>query len=113
MRIFWLWILGFVVVWPIHSRATEVGGKPIDVMLSDILCLIMPLAYPFIVSRSAQTRLASSRLRVRPSIFPAWMALVFIIYSVALAGIGLGTTGELIRVMSAFKLTKPVAFVFL
>ena len=40
-------------------------------------------------------------------------ALVFVVYATTLAGIGLGVTGESVRLYSAFKLAKPVCLVFL
>ncbi|HEY0983309.1 MULTISPECIES: O-antigen ligase family protein [unclassified Schlesneria] len=113
MRMLWLWILAGVVAWPVHSTVATVGGKPIDLMLSDLLFLVMPIAYLFV--RSTPTAQECELARAPISWYPLTpaLALICIIYMTALAGIGLGISGETVRVFSAFKLAKPIGFVLL
>ncbi len=113
MTQFWLWILAVMIVWPIHSTAATVGNKPIELICSDLLFLAMPIAYPFIRSKATKLQLQQVTAKVRSYKLVPLLALIFVVYATALAGVGLGMSGEMLRVYSAFKLVKPVAFVFL
>ena len=113
MRLLWLWILAGVVVWPVHSTVATVGGKPIDLMLSDLLFLIMPVAYLFVRSTPSAAQCEAARAPITWYTLTPALALICIVYMTALAGIGLGMSGETVRVFSAFKLAKPVGFVLL
>ena len=113
MRNVLLWIAGLFVVWPLHSTAATVGDKPIELMLSDVLCFLVPFLYFF--ARTPQPKsLANNRKHlVRGDLLTPIIAIVFIAYATTLAGIGMGMTGEMIRLYSAFKLVKPIGFVVL
>lgn len=113
MRLLWLWILAGFVVWPVHSTVATVGGKPIDLMLSDVLFLVMPVAYLFVRSTPSAAQCDAGRAPITWYTLTPALALICIVYMTALAGIGLGISGETVRVFSAFKLAKPVGFVVL
>lgn len=113
MRMIWLWILGGLVVWPVHNNVATVSDKPIDLMPSDFLFVVLPIAYLFIRSKSTQEQIDATKAPIRWYSFTPAMALLCIAYVTALAGIGLGMSGETVRLFSAFKLAKPIAFVFL
>jgi O-antigen ligase len=113
MRTFWLWMLGTMVVWPVHSNIATVSSKPVDLMLSDALLIALPLAYAFIRSKPTKAQISAVKGPIRFYSFTPTMALLCIVYVTALAGIGLGLSGEMVRVLSAFKLAKPMGFVFL
>ena len=87
MRVLWLWILSGIVVWPVHSTIATVGDKPIDMMLSDMLFLILPIAYPFIRSKPTPAQCAAAKGPIRwYSLTPA-LALIFVIFVTAEAAI--------------------------
>ena len=113
MRVLWLWILSGIVVWPVHSTIATVGDKPIDMMLSDMLFLILPIAYPFIRSKPTPAQCAAAKGPIRWYSLTPTLALIFVIFVTAEAAIGLGLSGETVRIFSAFKLAKPVGFVLL
>ena len=113
MRVLWLWVLSGIVVWPIHSTIATVGDKPIDMMLSDLLFLILPIAYPFIRSQPTKAQCAAAKVPIRWYSVTPTLAFLCIVYMTAEAAIGLGVSGETVRVFSAFKLAKPVGFVLL
>ena len=120
MRQLWLWTLAAFVVWPIHSNAAMIGDKPIDLLLSDLLLFAVPLAYFWIRSEPANSQhtLKGANNRTFKSSdagYPAllYIAIICIVYMTAIAGIGLGISGETIRVFSAFKLVKPMTFVLI
>ena len=75
--------------------------------------MLIPLTYPFLVFKSPQAKLATGKSQPRAHLLTAWLALVFIVYSTSLAGIGLGMSGEMVRILTAFKLVKPIGFVFM
>ena len=108
-----LWITAFFVVWPLHSTAAMVGDKPVELMLSDVLWMLMPLIYVCAKSFPSKTQLNAVRHPIRPYRMTPTMALLFIAYATTLAGLGMGMSGEIVRLYSAFKLVKPIGFVFL
>jgi len=113
MRLVWLFILGVFMIWPVSSTVATVGDKPIDLMLSDALYLLMPATYFFVRSKPSKAQLERVKGRIRVYALTPILALIFIVYASALAGIGLGSSGEMVRLFSAFKLLKPISFVFL
>lgn len=113
MRLLWLWILGGLVVWPVHNNVATVSDKPIDLMPSDFMFVIVPIAYLFIRSKPTQEEVDLTKPPIRWYSLSPTLALLCIAYVTALAGIGLGMSGETVRLFSAFKLAKPIAFVFL
>ena len=112
MRRFWLWIVALVIVWPIHSTAAMIGNKPIEMIASDPFVLMMPLIYLLAGSRVSKRELSLVMAPIRSYKLLPILALVFVVYATSLAAIGLGMSGETIRVYSAFKMVKPVCFVF-
>ena len=113
MRLIWLCLLGGLVVWPVHSNVATVSDKPIDLMPSDFLIVVLPIAYFFIRSKPSKEQCDAAKAPIHTySVLPT-LALLCIVYVTALAGIGLGMSGETVRLFSAFKLAKPIAFVFL
>ncbi|WP_010587677.1 O-antigen ligase family protein [Schlesneria paludicola] len=113
MRTVLLWIAGTFVVWPIHSTAATVGDKPIELMLSDVLCLLVPFLYLFARTPQPKSIAKNTKQVVHGDRLTPLIAIVFIAYATTLAGIGMGMTGEMIRLYSAFKLVKPIGFVVL
>ncbi len=113
MRLIWIWIIAGVMVWPVSSRVTEAGGKPVDVMLSDFLILLMPFTYLFARSNPTKSQLQAVKTRNRGYHLMPFLALAFVVYGASLAAIGVGMSAETIRLYSAFKLVKPVAFVLI
>lgn len=113
MKAAWLWILALVMVWPIHWTAATVQNKPIDLMSSDLLLLLMPFTYLFArtTPRAAESKLV--KVPIRSHKITMGLALVFILYATSLAGVGLGLSGETVRIYSAFKLAKPIGYIFL
>lgn len=109
----WLAIIGLVVIWPIHWTAATVGDKPIDLMMSDILAILMPVTYLLVASKPTKQQIQATKSPIRPYTLTPWLALIFIVYATALAGVGLGMSGETVRLYSAFKLAKPIGFIFL
>jgi O-antigen ligase len=90
LRLLWLWIIATIVIWPIHSTVATVGDKPIDLLCSDLFLLMMPLTYLFARSKPSAAQKNSARVPI-----------------------GLGMSGETVRIFSAFKLAKPIGFVLL
>lgn len=114
MRLVWLYVLGFVMVWPVHWTAATVGDKPIDLMASDLLFALMPISYVLLtIGRSNRPSKSLDKPQAHADAKPVALALIFVVYAMALAGIGLGMSGEMIRLYSAFKLAKPIGFVIL
>lgn len=113
MRRVWFYILGAIVVWPIHWTVATVGDKPIDLMFSDFVYVLMPLTYFFARTKPSEAQLKSAVAPLRTYTVLPSLALIFIVYATALAGIGLGLSSEMVRLYSAFKLVKPIGLVFL
>lgn len=113
MRWIWLCLLGGLLVWPVHSNIATVSGKPIDLMPSDLLIVILPISYFFIRSKPTKDQCDAVKAPIHAYSVTPVMALLCIVYVTALAGIGLGISGETVRLFSAFKLAKPIGFVFL
>lgn len=113
MRIFWLCVVAAVVIWPIHSTAATVANKPIELLLSDLLVVMMPVIYMLVASPVKRQQVQSINRKVYSYKLLQALALVFVAYGTTLAAVGLGISGETMRLFSAFKLVKPVAFVFL
>ena len=113
MRLVWLWILAGMMIWPIHWTAATVSNKPIDLMTSDLLLLLMPLTYIFARNQTTANQLKWVVAPIRSHKMTLGLALVFVVYSTSLAGIGLGMSGEMLRLYSAFKLAKPVMYIFI
>lgn len=113
MRLVWLYILAGVMIWPIHWTATTVGDKPIDLMISDLLVLLMPFTYLFTRTTPTKSQMKWVGKPIKSYTITPSLALIFIVYATTLAGIGLGLSGEMIRLYSAFKLAKPIGFVLL
>ena len=115
MKVFWLWVVAAVVIWPIHSTAATVANKPIELLSSDLLVVLMPLVYMLVASpvKRQQVQDVNRTLKLHSYKPLQALALIFIAYGTTLAAVGLGLSGESMRIFSAFKLVKPVAFVFL
>lgn len=113
MRTVLLWIAGTFVVWPIHSTAATVGDKPIELLLSDIVFLLVPFLYLFARTPQPKQSAKTAKQVIHGDRLTPLIAIVFIAYATTLAGIGMGMTGEMIRIYSAFKLVKPIGFVVL
>lgn len=113
MREVCLWILAIIVVCPIHSTVARVSGRPIDVVPSDLLLILVPLAYPFLKSRWPKSPGKSVTSAIGRFSFTPALALACIIYMAAVVVLGLAFSGEMIRLLSALKLAKPIGFIFL
>ena len=113
MRRFVLTILGVMVVWPVHYNFATVSDKPIDLMPSDFLFVVLPIAYLFIRSKPTQEQCDLAKGKVHWYSLTPTLALLLMAYVTALAGVGLGMSGETVRLFSAFKLAKPIGFVFI
>lgn len=113
MRVILLWILGFIAVWPIHFTIVRVGEKPMDLILSDLLFFIVPLAWAFFRSQAGQVPLKPAQPSAGWYRLTPCLALICIGYMATLAAIGTIQSGETIRLFSALKLAKPIGFVFL
>lgn len=113
MRRVWLWIAALIMVWPIHSTAAMIGHKPIEMVASDMFVLAMPLIYLLAGSHVSKIELQRVAAPIKAFKLLPVLAVVFIIYATSLAGIGVGMSGEVIRVYSAFKMVKPICFVVL
>jgi O-antigen ligase len=74
---------------------------------------MMPMIYLCVRSKPSKWQLQSVTSPIRAYKLMPLLALIFIVYATSLAGVGLGMSGETIRVFSAFKLVKPVGLVFL
>src|SRR5438552_2612655 len=98
MRLFCLWIIAGFVVWPISSTVAMAGTKPIDIILSDLLFAVLPILVFAIRSYPPKVQSASKSVRSRWFCLPPYLALLCIVYMTALAGIGLGMTGESVRI---------------
>lgn len=113
MRWIWLCLLGGLVVWPVHSNVATVSDKPIDLMPSDLLFVVLPISYFFIRTKPTKEQCDAVNAPIHAYTVTPTLALLCIAYVTALAGIGLGMSGETVRLFSAFKLAKPIGFVFL
>jgi hypothetical protein len=78
-----------------------------------LLVALLPFTYFFVRSTPAKAQVQSVTAPIRLFSITPSLSLIFIIYSMTLAGIGMGMTGESMRLYSAFKLAKPIGFVFL
>ena len=113
MRLIWLWFIAGIVLWPIHSTVATVGDKPIDMMFSDALIFLIPVSYIFIRTTPTREQCQFAKAPILWYSLTPTLALICVLYMTAVAGIGLGLSGETVRVFSAFKLAKPVGFVLL
>ena len=113
MKVFWLWVVAAVVIWPVHSTAATVANKPIELLSSDLLIVLMPLVYMLVASPVKRQQVQDVNRKLHSYKPLQALALIFIAYGATLAAVGLGLSGETMRLFSAFKLVKPVAFVFL
>ena len=113
MRLLWLWFIAGITIWPIHSTVATFGDKPIDMMFSDALIFLIPISYIFIRTTPTREQCQSAKAPILWYSLTPTLALICVVYMTAVAGIGLGLSGETVRIFSAFKLAKPVGFVLL
>lgn len=113
MRLICLWILGAIVVWPIHFTVANVGGRPVELVLSDFLFVLIPVAYLLLRSEPAGAQpTAVAPAALKPRLTPI-LALICLAYIVVVVGVGFAQSRETLRLYSALKLAKPIGFVFL
>src|SRR5690606_19835093 len=101
------WLIAIAAVYPVAFRLADVGGKPVDAVLSDFLYLLILLAPP----RKLLTIPAGVDLRILATVRVT--AFACIAYSLALSLVGYATSTEFSRVISAIKFVKPMTFVLL
>lgn len=119
MTRFCLWVIAFSFVWPLQFSLASIDTKGIDLVVSDLLPLMLPVIY--LLEMCSQPRMAADQLRRQHASTTigtgALPAILFSVYCFSLAAIGLGMSGEMVRVLSAVKLVKtimlfPLAMVF-
>ena len=107
IQFFGPWLIAIAAVWPIAIRVTEMGGKPVDLVLSDFLFALVVLTPPrtflAIPEGTDLKKLAAIRLS----------AGACVLYCLGLSLIGYAASTELSRIVSAVKFVKPVMFVLL
>lgn len=101
------WLIAIAAVYPVAFRLADVGGKPVDAVLSDFLYLLILLTPP----RKLLTIPAGVDLRILATVRVS--AFVCIAYSLGLSLVGYATSTEFSRVVSAIKFVKPMTFVLL
>ena len=101
------WLIAVAAVWPIAIRISEMGGKPVDLVFSDFLFLLVVLTPPrtflTIPEGTDLKKLAAIRL----------IAAACVLYGLGLSLLGYAASTELSRIVSAVKFVKPVTFVLL
>ena len=104
---FWPWIIGLAAAYPLAWEALQINGRPVDVVASDLLILLI-LLVPMGGSLRIPAGVSLKRLAtVRVA------AVVFMLYALGLAFTVYGGTADMSRIVSASKLTKPIFFVLL
>jgi O-antigen ligase len=101
------WLIAIAAVYPVAIRLTDMGGKPVDAVLSDALYLLILLTPPrklLTIPKGVDLRILAT---VRISAFAC------IAYSLGLSLVGYATSTEFSRVVSAIKFVKPMTFVLL
>ncbi len=104
---FWPWMIGLAAVYPLAWQALELRGRPVDLVASDLLVVLILL-----VPMGGRLRIpAGVSLKKLATVRVA--AVVFMLYALGLALTVYGGTADMSRVVSASKLTKPIFFVLL
>ncbi|MEZ6052139.1 MAG: O-antigen ligase family protein [Planctomycetaceae bacterium] len=104
---FWPWIIGLAAAYPLAWEALQINGRPVDVVASDLLIMLI-LLVPMGGSLRIPAGVSLKRLAtVRVA------AVVFMLYALGLAFTVYGGTADMSRIVSASKLTKPIFFVLL
>jgi O-antigen ligase len=101
------WLIAIAAVYPVAFRLADIGGKPVDAVLSDFLYLLILLTPP----RKLLTIPAGVDLRILATVRVS--AFACIAYSLGLSLVGYATSTEFSRVVSAIKFVKPMSFVLL
>ncbi|MCA9074195.1 MAG: O-antigen ligase family protein [Planctomycetaceae bacterium] len=103
----WLfsWIIALLVTLPASFRVAEFSGKPVDIVGSDLLFLLL-----IFIPRRGDLVIPSGIVLRRFSIVRV-TAAVALIYCLSIAGIAYAQSSELGRIVSAVKFAKPLAFV--
>ncbi len=105
----WLfsWLVALLVTLPLAFQAAEVAGKPVDLVGSDLLFLLLvfiPRRRDLVIPRGvALWRFSIARMA----------AVVVLLYCMGLAATACAESSELSRVASAVKFAKPIVFVLL
>ena len=99
------WLIAFGAVYPIGMTLMNIGHKPVDVVLSDLLFIFVLLTPSRGLLRIPEgvnlKRLAIVRIA----------AIVMIAYCIATSLIGYAMSSEMSRILSATKFLKPMMFV--
>jgi O-antigen ligase len=101
------WLVALAAMYPVAIRVMESDGKPVDLVLSDFLYLLIVLTPP----RKLLAIPEGVELKKLATIRVA--AVVCIAYCLALSLTGYAGSGEASRLISAAKFVKPMSFVLL
>ncbi len=105
----WLfsWLVALLVTLPLAFQAAEFAGKPVDLVGSDLLFVLLvfiPRRRDLVIPRGiALWRLSMARMA----------AVVALLYFMGLAAAAYAESSELGRIVSAVKFAKPIVFLLL
>ncbi|MBX3436819.1 MAG: O-antigen ligase family protein [Planctomycetaceae bacterium] len=104
MNFLFSWLIALLVTLPIAIRVAEFADKPVDLVGSDLLFLLLvfvPRRRDLVIPRGLVLyRLSAARLA----------AVAMLLYCSALAAVAYAESSEMSRVVSAIKFAKPLAF---